>query len=190
MSGPTPPPNVFDPRFDEPREHPGFAARRARVGRQAGCRRLGASVWELGAGQAAYPYHAHLGEEELIIVLSGSPSLRTPAGWRELVAGDVVAFARGEEGAHQLANRTSETVRFVALSTNDEPDIVLYPDAGRSASTSAVPTGPASPPTSSLRTRWTTGRASRADARGRPRRGRDRGAQLARNARSAGCLIP
>ena len=64
-------------------------------------------------------------------MLSGSPSLRTPAGWRELVAGEVVAFARGEEGAHQLANRSSETVRFLALSTNDEPDIVLYPDAGK-----------------------------------------------------------
>jgi len=131
MPGPTPPPNVFDPAFDEPREHPGFNALRARIGRQAGCRRLGASVWELEAEQAAYPYHAHLGEEEVVIVLSGSPSLRTPAGWRELVAGEVVAFARGQQGAHQLANRTSETVRFLALSTNDEPDIVLYPDAGK-----------------------------------------------------------
>jgi uncharacterized cupin superfamily protein len=131
MRLPTPPPNVFDPHFDEPREHPGFNVRRARVGRQAGSQRLGASVWELPAGQAAYPYHAHLGEEELIVVLSGRPSLRTPEGRRELAPGEVVAFARGQEGAHQLANHTSETVTFLALSTNGEPDIVLYPDAGK-----------------------------------------------------------
>jgi len=126
-----PTPSIFEPHFDEPREHPGFAVRRARIGRQAGSRRLGASVWELPAGQAAYPYHAHLGEEEVIVVLSGRPALRTPDGWRELEPGEVVAFAPGEAGAHQLANRGSETVRFLALSTNGEPDIVLYGDAGK-----------------------------------------------------------
>jgi len=123
--------NVFDPRFDEPREHPGFCVRRARLGRQVGSQRLGASLWDLPPGETAYPYHAHLGEEELIVVLAGRPSLRTPAGWRELEQGEVVAFPRGEEGAHQLANRSPTTVRFLAFSTNGEPDIVLYPDAGK-----------------------------------------------------------
>src|ERR1700727_6342 len=97
-------PNVFDPLFDERRGHPareGFEARRAFVVRAAGSQRLGASVWELEPGQAAYPYHAHLGEEELIVVLAGRPSLRTPDGWRELEPGEAVAFPRGEEGAHQ-----------------------------------------------------------------------------------------
>jgi uncharacterized cupin superfamily protein len=122
-------PNVLEPSFDEPREHPGFNARRARIGRQAGSRRLGASVWELPPGQAAYPYHAHLGEEELIVVLAGRVSLRTPQGWRELDEGALVTFPRGMDGAHQLANRSAEVVRFLAISTNGDPDIVLYPDA-------------------------------------------------------------
>jgi uncharacterized cupin superfamily protein len=135
------PPNVFEPRFDEPREHPGFNVCRARVGRQAGSRHLGASVWELPAGQAAYPYHAHLGEEELIVVLAGHPSLRTPQGWRELQPGEVVAFARGEDGAHQVANRGTELVRFLALSTNGEPDIVLYPDARKVGVNERLPDG-------------------------------------------------
>jgi uncharacterized cupin superfamily protein len=125
------PPNVFEPRFDERREHPGFGVRRARVGRQAGSSRLGASVWEIPPGQAAYPYHAHLGEEELIVVLAGRPSLRTPQGWRDLAPGDLIAFARGEDGAHQLTNRGPETVRILACSTNGDPDIVIYPDAGK-----------------------------------------------------------
>jgi uncharacterized cupin superfamily protein len=123
--------NINEPLFDEPREHPGFECRRARVSRQAGSERLGLSLWELPPGEAAYPYHYHLTEEELVLVLDGAPSLRTPAGWRELQQGEVVAFVRGEHGGHQLANRTQATVRFLSFSTSGEPDIVIYPDSGK-----------------------------------------------------------
>jgi alpha-1,2-mannosyltransferase len=44
-----------EPLFDEPREHPGFRALRARLSRQAGAQRLGLSLWELAPGEAAYP---------------------------------------------------------------------------------------------------------------------------------------
>jgi uncharacterized cupin superfamily protein len=123
--------NIYEPEYDEPRGQPGFQARRARVGRQAGGERLGLSVWELDAGQAAYPYHHHLGEEELVVVLEGAPELRTPDGWRRLARGEVVSFPRGEEGSHQLVNRGEQTVRFLSFSTNGDPDIVLYPDSGK-----------------------------------------------------------
>ena len=124
------PASIREPDWDERREHPGFRARRARLGRQAGSRKLGASLWEMPPGQAAYPYHWHLAEEELVVVLSGRPSLRTPDGWSELSEGDVVSFLVGEEGAHQLTNRTDEPVRFLALS-NQEPEIVFYPDSDK-----------------------------------------------------------
>jgi uncharacterized cupin superfamily protein len=124
-------PNLYRPDFDELRRHPGFNCDRARVGRQAGCERLGASVWSIPAGETAYPYHFHLGEEELVFVLSGRPSLRTPSGWRELEEGEVVAFRIGERGAHQLANRTADEVRVLAISTGGAPDIVLYPESGK-----------------------------------------------------------
>jgi len=136
-------PNIFEPQF-EPRGHPNnpdYDARRAFIGRPAGSRRLGASVWELDPGKAAYPYHAHLGEEELIVVLSGHPSLRTPEGWRELSPGEAVAFPRGEEGAHQIVNRGSETVRFLAVSTAGAPDIVLYLDEGKLGASERRPDG-------------------------------------------------
>ena len=124
-------PNLYRPDFDELRRHPGFNCDRARVGRQAGCERLGASVWSIPAGETAYPHHFHLGEEELLFVLSGRPSLRTPSGWRELEEGEVVAFRIGERGAHQLANRTADEVRVLAISTGGAPDIVLYPESGK-----------------------------------------------------------
>jgi uncharacterized cupin superfamily protein len=134
-------PNVFRPDFDEERDHDGFRARRARIGYQLGTERLGASLWELPPGQRAYPYHFHLTEEELLVVLAGRPSLRDPSGWRELEEGEVVAFPRGEQGGHQLANRTEEPVRFLALSTNGDPDIVLYPDSGKLGAAERRPDG-------------------------------------------------
>ena len=133
--------NFFRPEFDEARDHPGFRASRARVGKQAGAERLGASIWEVPAGEAAYPYHLHLGEEELVIVLTGRPSLRSPAGWRELDEGEIVSFPRGEAGAHQIVNCTAETVRFLAISTNGEPDIVLYLDSGKVGAAERLPSG-------------------------------------------------
>jgi uncharacterized cupin superfamily protein len=123
--------NIENANFDEPREQDGFRAQRARISRQAGAERLGASLWEVAPGQAAYPYHAHMTEEELVIVLRGTPSLRTPDGWRELEQGEVVSFPRGEQGAHQIVNRTDESVRFLAFSPSGEPDVVLQPDSGK-----------------------------------------------------------
>ncbi len=123
--------NINDPDFDELREQDGFFARRARISRQAGSERLGLSLWELPAGQAAYPYHFHYTEEEMVLVLQGTPSLRTPAGLRELAEGEVVCFPRGEGGGHQLFNHTGQTVRFLSFSTSGDPDIVIYPDSGK-----------------------------------------------------------
>jgi len=99
------------------------------------------SLWEVPPGEAAYPYHHHLAEEELLLVLDGRPSLRTPDGWRDLTEGEVVAFPRGEQGAHQLVNHTSETVRFLAISTSGDPDIVIYPDSGKLGANERLPEG-------------------------------------------------
>jgi uncharacterized cupin superfamily protein len=133
--------NIYERHVDERREHPGFVAGRARLGRQVGTERLGLSLWELPPGEAAYPYHFHLGEEELLIVLAGRPSLRGPAGWRELAEGEVVSFLVGDEGAHQLVNRTGEPVRFLAVSTQGAPDICVYPDSGKVAAFERRPDG-------------------------------------------------
>jgi uncharacterized cupin superfamily protein len=133
--------NINDPHFDEPREQPGFRALRSRLGRQAGSERLGMSLWVLPAGQAAYPYHHHFTDEELIVVLDGTPTLRTPDGLRELASGEVVSFPRGEGGAHQLINGTAQTVRFLPLSTSGEPDIVIYPDSGKLGAVERLPEG-------------------------------------------------
>jgi uncharacterized cupin superfamily protein len=124
-------PNIHEPHFDQLRDEPGFRARRAFVGRQAGAERLGASIWEVEPGQAAYPYHYHFGEEELVVVVSGEARLRTPDGDQVVGAGDVVSFGRGEAGAHQFVATGTAPLRLLSVSTNGEPDIVVYPDSGK-----------------------------------------------------------
>ncbi|HET8822432.1 MAG TPA: cupin domain-containing protein [Thermoleophilaceae bacterium] len=125
--------NIEKPDFDEPRDRDGFRVRRAGVGRRAGAVKLGATVWELPPGEAAYPYHFHLGVEEMIVVLSGTPTLRAPDGEREVDQGELLVFLPGERGAHQLINRSKETARFLSVSTMGALDLVVYPDSNKIA---------------------------------------------------------
>jgi uncharacterized cupin superfamily protein len=127
-----PMPNIYNPDFDEQRDTvDGFHASRARIGYQLGTERVGLSLWSLPAGETAYPYHFHLAEEEVLVLLEGNLALRTPAGWERVRRGDVVRFPMGEEGAHQLVNDGTAEARFLAISTHGRPDVVLYPDQGK-----------------------------------------------------------
>jgi uncharacterized cupin superfamily protein len=104
-------------------------ARLDRIPRKA----LGAAVWELDPGASSGPYHFHHGTLELLIVLRGRPTLRTPAGERELDEGAVVPFAQGAQGAHQVSTRSDGVVRFLMIGSHTSPDIVEYVDSKRIA---------------------------------------------------------
>src|SRR5437764_9785101 len=114
-------PNVFEPAFDAEQHRPPFTWRRARLGRQAGSEKLGASLFELPPGASSFPLHVHHANEELIVVLSGRPTLRTLEGKRELGPGDVVACPTGRRGAHRIDNRSDEPIRFLIVSTMIAP---------------------------------------------------------------------
>lgn len=94
---------------------------------------LGMTLYELLPGQTQCPYHFHHGDEELILVLRGRPTLRTPDGERELEPGDFVHFPTGAVGAHQMINRSDEPARYVVGSSNAAPEICEYPDSGKLA---------------------------------------------------------
>jgi len=133
--------NIYDPDYDELREADGYRARRARLGHQLRTERVGVSRWEVAPGQAAYPYHFHLTEEEVLIVLEGRALLRTPEGRRRLERGDVVRFAVGEQGAHQVLNDGDAPLHFLAVSTHGAPDVVLYPDERKLCAAERRPDG-------------------------------------------------
>jgi uncharacterized cupin superfamily protein len=131
--------NLFDPEFDADQERAGFTYRRARLGRQAGAEKLGASLFEIPPGEATFPYHVHTANEELLIVVRGRPSLRTPSGWRELEEGEMVSFPVGDEGAHQIQNRSGEPARVLVVSTMIAPEVSLYPDSGKLQAATRAP---------------------------------------------------
>ena len=88
---------------------------------------LGASLYELERGNFAI-FHFHHGSEELLIVLRGQPTLRTFEGERQLDEGEVVHFATGRDGAHEIRNDTDETVRYIVAGIHVTPEVVEYPD--------------------------------------------------------------
>jgi uncharacterized cupin superfamily protein len=88
------------------------------------------SLYELASGQGMV-FHYHVQREELMVVLRGVVSLRTATGWEDLPEGEVVAFPRGERGAHGYENRTDGTVQLLMVSEMNGPNISVYPDAGQ-----------------------------------------------------------
>ena len=108
-----------------PSERPGFEWRRKRVAGE----RLGASLYALPPEQATFPYHYELGNEELLVVVRGTPTLRSPAGERELQPGDCIHFPTGEAGAHQVINRSDGEVRVLLVSNFALPRAAVQVDS-------------------------------------------------------------
>ena len=112
-------PNFLAPEWETP---PGMPIKGVRLGAAAGAQELGATLYELPPGTAVSPYHLHHGNEELLIVLSGRPMVRTPEGDRRLEPGAVAAFVRGPDGAHRVSNPSGdEPARVLLVSTMNVP---------------------------------------------------------------------
>ena len=74
------------PEYDDT-DPAGFRAGMARFGPTIGATQMGASLYELPAGQSICPYHYEYPEEEWLIVLEGRVSVRHPGGEDELGRG-------------------------------------------------------------------------------------------------------
>jgi uncharacterized cupin superfamily protein len=131
MTNDEPRPNVYTEDWQRTMEQGGFGVRGTRVGALAGAAHVGLTVYELDPGKRNLPYHAHFGVEEVIVVLRGTPTLRSPEGERELAEGEVVACPPGRAGAHQLINRGEAVARFVVISSKALADLIEYPDSGK-----------------------------------------------------------
>jgi len=121
---------VIDP--DDP---PGYHAPRAKLGPMIGASLLGGSVYELEPGQSVCPYHYEIGNEEWLLVLEGSATLRHADGEGDhetvLEPGDLVCFPDGPEGAHKVGNASEAPLRVLLLSTMVDPSASVYPDSDK-----------------------------------------------------------
>jgi uncharacterized cupin superfamily protein len=125
-------PNVYDPDLVHDGDDPeGYRAGMDRMGPKIGAERLGASVYDLPPGQSVCPYHYEHAEEEWLVVLEGSPTLRTPDGEEVLARGEVVCFPPGPASAHKVTNATDAAVRVLMFSELRWPAVTVYPDSDK-----------------------------------------------------------
>jgi len=117
------------PSGDEPPSYE--LTRGARVGKAIGAKRLGLSIYDLPNGQAICPYHFEWTDEEWLIVIAGTPTLRTPEGERVLEPGDTVCFPEGPDGAHHIRNDADGVARVALLSTKSDVGVAEYPDSDK-----------------------------------------------------------
>ncbi len=108
-----------------------YEARMTQIGRQLGAKKLGCRFLVLPPGKAAWPAHAHLANEELFFILEGRGRLRLGERNWPLVAGDVVAIPAGPDTPHQIFNDSDAELKYLCISTMEEPDIVMMPDSGK-----------------------------------------------------------
>ncbi len=86
---------------------------------------------QLNPDQYSAPYHFHRYAEELFMIISGSATLRTPNGLEIVNSGDLVFFEKGETGAHQLYNHTTEACVYLDIRTSFGYDVAEYPDSDK-----------------------------------------------------------
>lgn len=116
--------NLDDPIWDAEMTSEQGTLRAVRLAQHAGAKRLAANLYELEEGAVVSPLHFHHGNEELLFVLSGTPTLRRGADdERMLDTGEVVSFPAGPSGVHQILNRAAEPVRVLIVATNDVPEV-------------------------------------------------------------------
>ena len=124
--------NLYSVPVEAASERPeGYRFALVRLAPEIGAVKIGATVYDLPAGQNSFPYHYEYGCEEWLLVVAGRPTLRHPDGEDELEPGDLVCFPEGPAGAHKVTNGTDEAVRIMILSTKAAPAVAVYPDSDK-----------------------------------------------------------
>jgi uncharacterized cupin superfamily protein len=97
-----------------------------------GAQQIGASVTKVPPGKAAFPFHHHRANEEHFFVLQGRGVLRAGAERYEIKTCDYLFHPPGDASeAHQLINTGDEDLVYLGFSTMTVPEIVGYPDSGK-----------------------------------------------------------
>lgn len=113
---------VREPHYDS-------AGTRLAVGTVA--RKLGASIDVLAPGKQGCPYHLHHAQEEMFVILEGEGTLRVAGEMLPLRTGDVVFVPPGPEYPHQIINTSDLPLKYLSISTQEQPEICEYPDSGK-----------------------------------------------------------
>jgi uncharacterized cupin superfamily protein len=123
--------NVTTCELDTGWERGEFRCAEFQLAEPLGASVIGATVYEMQAGDKLGPYHYHSGVEEWMYVVSGAPVLRDPGGERTLEPGALAAFRSGPLGAHTV-HGPGRIVMFSTGATGwGEAFVTVYPDSDK-----------------------------------------------------------
>ena len=97
-----------------------------RLGAAGGLTQFGVNIVTLAPGAASSMRHWHENEDEFILVLQGTCTLRHDAGETDLRQGDCAAFPAGDPDGHCVVNRTDAPARFLVVGSRAQHEVVHY----------------------------------------------------------------
>ncbi len=86
---------------------------------------------EVPPGAQSAPAHFHTREEEHLLVLEGTCTLRLGGERHPLRAGDYVCFPAGQQAGHCVVNEGSETCRLLVVGERSADDVCVYTDSAK-----------------------------------------------------------
>lgn len=110
-------------------EDSSFGGVRQRAGAATGAEKLGYSVFTVPPGKAAFPFHLHHTNEEMIYILQGEATLRLGTDEIAVSSGTFIACPPGPDYPHQLINTSANNLHYLVVSTMEYPEIAEYPDS-------------------------------------------------------------
>jgi len=93
--------------------------------------RVGVAIEELNPGMRSNPAHYHFKEEEHVLVLEGTMTIRFGDERFAVKAGDYCCFPAGLRAGHGFINDSGAVCRYVILGENRPDDIAVYPDSNK-----------------------------------------------------------
>jgi uncharacterized cupin superfamily protein len=100
------------------------------AGAAAGSSDTAMFLYDIAPGGSSSPYHYEY-EEEWLLVVDGTVTVRTPDGERTLERGDLVRFPAGPAGAHKVMNKSDAPARTLLFSSARVPAVSVYPDSDK-----------------------------------------------------------
>lgn len=102
-----------------------------RLSKYSGAKQLIFDIRQLNPGTYSFPYHFHHNSEELMYIISGEMTVRTPEGLKVIGSGELVFFELGETSAHQFYNHSQAPCVYLDIRTSQGMDLTEYPDSGK-----------------------------------------------------------
>ena len=102
-----------------------------RLGEITGSKHFVFDIRQLDPDMYSFPFHFHRNAEELIMILSGSFTLRTNNELKVVNKGELIFFEMGETSAHQFYNHSAVPCFYLDIRTTVGIDVTEYPDSGK-----------------------------------------------------------